>query len=281
MMNATPINQLPAPMSTSISSEKAAPAGTSYQDLIKNLDINKMTQQSQNSPMQQPQMQSQQPQLMPKQTQMMAQQPQVMPQQTQMMPKQTQMMAQQPQVMPQQTQMMPQQTQMVPQQMKMMPQMLQTPVNPSAQQNVMQQLQAQASVYDGGMPQSAPISEYLPQDFTIQQGPLKSDLLPDPMFFQNPPPPPKVKKIYVDKTPPKTTFMGFDTAKIKNAILVGAIVFALISYVAPLLAKNLPWTVNADTGKFTAYGLLTISAMTGGLYLGVTALIDKFGNGMN
>lgn len=131
------------------------------------------------------------------------------------------------------------------------------------------------------MPQSAPISEYLPQDFTIQQGPLKSDLLPDPMFFQNPPPPPKVKKIYVDKTPPKTTFMGFDTAKIKNAILVGAIVFALISYVAPLLAKNLPWTVNADTGKFTAYGLLTISAMTGGLYLGVTALIDKFGNGMN
>jgi hypothetical protein len=101
------------------------------------------------------------------------------------------------------------------------------------------------------------------------------------MFFQNPPPPRKVKKIYIDKTPEKKTFMGFDVAKVKGAILVAAIVFALISYVAPLLAKNIQWTVNADTGKFTSYGLVAISGLTGGLYLGISEIINKFGNGMN
>jgi hypothetical protein len=100
------------------------------------------------------------------------------------------------------------------------------------------------------------------------------------MFFQNPPPPRKIKKIYIDKTPEKKTLMGFDTAKIKGAILVAAIVFMLISYVAPMLAKNIQWTVNAETGKFTSYGLVAISALTGGLYLGITELINRFGNGM-
>jgi hypothetical protein len=147
----------------------------------------------------------------------------------------------------------------------------------------MQQLQAQASMYDGGMPQSSPIGQYVPADTTpMHSGPLKSELLPDPMFFQPPPPPRKVKKVYIEKEPEKPkTFLGFSAAKIKSAILVAAIVFALISYVAPLLAKNIPWSVNAETGKFTAAGLLVISVTTGLLHLGSVGLIERFGNGVN
>jgi hypothetical protein len=161
--------------------------------------------------------------------------------------------------------------------------MMQSPVNAPAQSNnVMQQMQNQAGMYSGGMPQSAPLSEFLPMDeVPVHRGPLKSELLPDPMFFQNPPPPPKIKKVYVEKVPEKKTFLGFDSTKIKSAILVAAIVFALISYVAPLMAKNIPWAVNIETGKFTSYGLVTISLLTGGLYLGVSELINRFGNGMN
>jgi hypothetical protein len=48
-----------------------------------------------------------------------------------------------------------------------------------------------------------------------------------------------------------------------------------------LMAKNIPWAVNIETGKFTSYGLVTISLLTGGLYLGVSELIIRFGNGMN
>jgi hypothetical protein len=160
--------------------------------------------------------------------------------------------------------------------------MMQTPVNPSAQNNVMQQMQSQASMYSGGMPQSSPISEFLPYEGTpVHQGPLKSELLPDPMFFQNPPPKQKVKKIYIDKTPApqEKAILGFNAKKVKNAVLVSSIVFLLIWYVAPMMARTLQWTVNVDTGKFTAYGLVAISALTGGLYLGITSLIEKFGNG--
>jgi hypothetical protein len=103
------------------------------------------------------------------------------------------------------------------------------------------------------------------------------------MFFQNPPPKQKVKKIYIDKTPPappqEKAILGFNAKKVKSAILVSSIVFILIWYVAPLMARNLQWTVNADTGKFTAYGLVAISTLTGGLYLGIVSLIEKFGNG--
>ncbi|AGE57702.1 hypothetical protein ATCVNTS1_585L [Acanthocystis turfacea Chlorella virus NTS-1] len=161
--------------------------------------------------------------------------------------------------------------------------MLQSPVNPAPEQNVMQQMQAQASMYSGGMPQSSPIGDYMPHHSTsVHSGPLKSELLPDPMFFQPPPPPRKIKKVYIEKEPEKPkTFLGFSYAKIKSAILVAAIVFALISYVAPLLAKNIPWSVNIETGKFTAAGLLVISVTTGLLHLGTVGLIERFGNGVN
>jgi hypothetical protein len=137
-------------------------------------------------------------------------------------------------------------------------------------------------MYSGGMPQSSPISEFIPHDGTpVHQGPLKSELLPDPMFFQNPPPKQKVKKIYIDKTPAprEKAILGFNAKKVKSAILVSSIVFLLIWYVAPMMARNLQWTVNVDTGKFTAMGLVAISALTGGLYLGIISLIEKFGNG--
>lgn len=164
------------------------------------------------------------------------------------------------------------------------PQMLmQSPVNPSSQ-NIMQQIQAQAGMYEGEMPQSSPISEYMPNHTMspVHTGPLKSTLLPDPMFFQTPPQPRKVKKVYIEKEAPKPpTFFGFDQTKLKSAVLVSAIVFILISYVAPLLAKSMQWTVNYETGKFTAAGLLVISVLTGGLYLGFVSIIDKFGNGVS
>ena len=129
------------------------------------------------------------------------------------------------------------------------------------------------------MPQSSTISEFLPYESTpVHQGPLKSELLPDPMFFQNPPPRQKVKKIYVE-TPPQPIF-GFNAKKVKNAVLMSSIVFIIIWYLAPMMARNLPWSVNVETGKFTAVGLVAISALTGGLYLGITSLIEKFGNGM-
>jgi len=241
LMNATPINKLPsppAPISTSMSSEKLPGETASYTDLIKNLDINKMASQASS----------------------MSQMP-PMPQLSQL--------SQQP---PQMQNALPPTPQM----------MMQTPVNPSAQNNVMQQMQSQASMYSGGMPQSSPISEFLPYEGTpVHQGPLKSELLPDPMFFQNPPPKQKVKKIYIDKTPPQEkAILGFNAKKVKNAVLVSSIVFLLIWYVAPMMARTLQWTVNVDTGKFTAYGLVAISALTGGLYLGITSLIEKFGNGM-
>ncbi|AGE56331.1 hypothetical protein PBCVNEJV1_524L [Paramecium bursaria Chlorella virus NE-JV-1] len=235
LMNATPISQLPSPPSSMVdTSDMKISEGTSYIDLIKNLDINKMSAQNSTPTPSLP--------------------PPVFRSGNQDL---------QPQIKPT--------TQM----------QMQMPVNPSAQNNVMQQLQNQASVYSGGMPQSSPISEYLPQDPSdVHSGPLKSDLLPDPMFFQNPPPPRKIKKVYVDKTPKKKTILGFDAGKIKNAVLVSAIVFMLISYVAPLLAKNLQWTVNAETGKFTAYGLIVISVLTGGIWLGITEIINRFGTGM-
>lgn len=241
LMNATPINKLPsppAPISTSVS-EKSPGESASYADLIKNLDINKMSQASSMSQM---------------------------PQMSQEIPQQFPQMQSMQNALPPTPQMM-----------------MQTPVNPSAQTNVMQQMQSQASMYSGGMPQSSPISEFLPHDGTpVHQGPLKSELLPDPMFFQNPPPKQKVQKIYIDKTPTpeEKSILGFKAKKIKHAVLVSAVVYFLIWYVAPMMARNLQWTVNIDTGKFTSYGLVAISILTGGLYLGITSIIERFGNGM-
>jgi len=73
---------------------------------------------------------------------------------------------------------------------------------------------------------------------------------------------------------------AMDLNKIKPAILVAAIVFALLSWGAPVVAKQLTWTVDAMTGKFTSSGLIVISLLTGGIYLGISEIIRKFGNGV-
>ncbi|AGE50205.1 hypothetical protein ATCVCanal1_491L [Acanthocystis turfacea Chlorella virus Canal-1] len=254
MMNATMISDLPSPPTFAQSVDTSSPQSPntgSYADILKEL------QSSQSKQGQPPQMQMSQPPQM-----QMSQAPQMQMSQAPQM-----QMSQAPQM-----------------QMSPTPQMmLQSPVNPSPEQNIMQQMQAQASMYSGGMPQSSPIGDYAPTHaMPMHSGPLKSELLPDPMFFQPPPPPRKIKKVYIEKEAEKPkTFLGFSYVKIKSAILVAAIVFALISYVAPLLAKNIPWSVNAETGKFTAAGLLVISLTTGLLHLGSVGIIERFGNGVN
>jgi len=252
MMNATLISDLPPPMISSMndnSSKQAVPS--SYQDLIKNLDIKQMTS-GQNVPM-------------PASIQMQQQ-----------MPRQT------PQTQQNQQMQMPQQMQMQMQQMQMLPQMqMPTP------DNAMEMLHAQNSTYPGSMPQSAPVGEFASgPSMEMAQGPIVNSLLPDPLFFNPPPqerkrrrpPPPAVA------TPPATMLGGkvpaMDLNKIKPAILVAAIVFALLSWGAPVVAKQLTWTVDAMTGKFTSSGLIVISLLTGGFYLGISEIIRKFGNGV-
>ena len=73
---------------------------------------------------------------------------------------------------------------------------------------------------------------------------------------------------------------AMDLNKIKPAILVAAIVFALLSWGAPIVAKQLTWTVDAMTGTFTSSGLIVISLLTGGIYLGIAEIIRNFGNGV-
>jgi len=247
MLNATLVSDLPPPMISSMNdnhSQQAAPS--SYQDLIKNLDIKQMTS-GQSLPM-------------PGSIQM------------QQMPRQP----------PQQQ--MPQQQ--MPQQMQMqMPQQMQQPEPDS----LMELLHAQNSTYPGSMPQSAPVGEFASgPSVDMAQGPIVNSLLPDPMFFnpppqerkrrRQPPPPP------VAAAPPSTLLGGkvpaMDLNKIKPAILVAAIVFALLSWGAPVVAKQLTWTVDAMTGKFTSSGLIIISLLTGGIYLGISEIIRNFGNGV-
>jgi len=238
MMNATLVSNLPSPMMSSLNdnqSQSAAPS--SYQDLIKNLDIKQMSSQ--------PSMQ------MPASIQMQQQ-----------MPRQTQ-------------QQMPEQF---------------PPQMPTHQpDSMMELLHAQNSTYSGTMPQSAPIGEFSSApSMNVSQGPVVNSLLPDPMFFnpppreerrRRPPPPPPVAEA------PKTTMLGgkvpaMDLNKIKPAILVAAIVFALLSWGAPVVAKQLTWTVDAMTGKFTSSGLIVISLLTGGIYLGISEIIRNYGNGV-
>jgi hypothetical protein len=246
LMNATLVSDLPNPMMSSLNdthSNQAAPS--SYQDLIKNLDIKQMSGQN----MQMPasiQMQQQ----MPRQTQQFPQQfPQEMPQQF-------------PQEMPKQ----------FPQQMQQHNQKMQMPTPDSA----MEMLHAQSSTYSGTMPQSAPIGEFFSApSVDMAQGPIVNSLLPDPMFF-NPPPQERKRRRQSPPPPPvvqQATMLGgkipaMDLDKIKPAILVAAIVFALLSWGAPVVAKQLTWTVDAMTGKFTSSGLIVISLLTGGIYLG-------------
>jgi len=281
MMNATSISSLPAPMTTNISSEQKIGGGTTYSDLIKDLDINKMKQSqpsavSSPGPMQSAFTPAPTPSLFPP-----------APMQNQRNPAQTALMQNQrnpAQTAPMQNQRNPAQTAPMPQQGTMdMPASIMMQQMMPQQQNVMQTMQQQNSMYGGAMPQSAPISQYIPtNDVDVQQTPLNSTLLPDPMFFQPPPPPPRrrrkeaVKAVVPEKKP-----FEFDASKVKPAILVAAIVFALLSYGAPLIARRLEWSVDSVTGKFTSAGLVTLSILTGGIFLGISELIRNFGNGMN
>jgi len=269
MMNATSISSLPPPMTTNISSEQKTGGGTTYSDLIKDLDINKMKQSQPSAvssprPMQSAFTPAPTPSLFPP-----------APMQNQRNPAQTAPM--QNQRNPAQTAPMPQQGTMDMPASIMMQQMM------PQQQNVIQTMQQQNSMYGGAMPQSAPISQYIPtNDVDVQQTPLNSTLLPDPMFFQPPPPPPRRRrKEVVQAVVPEKKPFGFDASKVKPAILVAAIVFALLSYGAPLLARRLEWSVDSVTGKFTSAGLVTLSILTGGIFLGISELIRNFGNGMS
>lgn len=234
MLNATLVSALPPPMMASLNenqNKQAAPS--SYQDLIKNLDIKQMSSQ-----------------------------------QNMQMPASIQMQQQ-----------VHRHSQQMPQQM---------PQQPSPE-SAMDMLHAQSTTYPGTMPQSAPIGEFSPApSMNVSQGPVVNSLLPDPLFF-NPPPVEKKKRrqppavevapqasgnILGDKIP------AMDLNKIKPAILVAAIVFALLSWGAPVIARQLTWTVDAITGKFTSSGLIVISLLTGGIYLGIAEIIRNFGNGV-
>ena len=250
LMNATLVSALPSPMMASLNetqNKQAAPS--SYQDLIKNLDIKQMSGQNMQ---------------MPASIQMQQQ----MPRQTQPFPQQM------PQEMPQQ----------FPQQMQKQNMQMPTP------DNAMELLHAQSSTYSGTMPQSAPIGEFSSApSMDMAQGPIVNSLLPDPLFFNppprerkrsfNPPPPPPVVQ-QTDGNVSGGKIPAMDLNKIKPAILVAAIVFALLSWGAPIVAKQLTWTVDAMTGKFTSSGLIIISLLTGGIYLGISEIIRNFGNGV-
>lgn len=234
MMNATLVSDLPPPMMSSMNDntpQQAAPS--SYQDLIKNLDIKQMSGKN-NMPM-------------PASIQMQQQMPQQMQMQQQM------------------------------------PRQMQQP----EPDNLMELLHAKSSTYPGTMPQSAPVGEFSPgPSVDMAQGPIVNSLLPDPMFF-NPPPQERKRRRQPPPPPaaPQAGVLGskipaMDLNKIKPAILVAAIVFALLSWGAPVVAKQLTWTVDAMTGKFTSSGLIVISLLTGGIYLGISEIIRKFGNGV-
>jgi len=234
MMNATLVSDLPPPaMSMMNDNNSKQPIPSSYQDLIKNMDIKQM--QSQNQMQQMPQMTQQMPQMQLPQNQM----------------------------------------QMPQNQMQLPP-----------PESAMEMLHVQNSTYPGAMPQSAPIGDFhQAPSMGISQGPVVNSLLPDPMFFNPPPVERKKRRQSVEPAPmpaPVNTasFPAMDLNKIKPAILVASIVFALLSWGAPAIAKRLAWTVDAMTGKFTPSGLIVISVLTGGIYLGISEIIRKFGNGI-
>ena len=149
-------------------------------------------------------------------------------------------------------------------------------------QNPMQALHDQSTMYvpTTVMPQSAPTQFVQPlSQSTISPGPVVNSLLPDAMFF-NPPPAPKrrqKKSVVEADEDARKPLSRFDMEKLKPSILVAAIVFALLSWGAPVVAKRLTWTVDPITGKFTTSGLVVISILTGGIFLGTTEIIRKFG----
>ena len=272
MMNATLVTNLPPPMITSVNDNKPPKQSpSSYQDLIKNLDVKKISNGSNMAVPASIQMQQQMPQQQMPQQQMQQQMPQ---QQMQQQMPQQQMQQQMPQQMPQQ---------------QFPPEMPQQQFPQPSPDNAMAMLHAQNSTYSGTMPQSAPIGQFSSGfGVNMAQGPIVNSLLPDPMLF-NPPkekkkrrqsPPEAAAPLPVSENTTASKIPSLDLNKIKPAILVTAIVFALLSWGAPVVAKQLSWTVDAVTGKFTSSGLVIISLLTGGIYLGISEIIRNFGNGV-
>jgi hypothetical protein len=75
-------------------------------------------------------------------------------------------------------------------------------------------------------------------------------------------------------TPAKPTTPAV-SARVRPAIIVAIIVFLMLSFVAPKIAKHLPSTVDAY-GKFTMFGLVLISGTSGGAFLGISELAERF-----
>ncbi len=65
-----------------------------------------------------------------------------------------------------------------------------------------------------------------------------------------------------------------DVKFLRPALVVAAVVFVMLRNVAPQIAKRLPMSVDLN-GKFTIPGLLIISLLSGGLYLGLTELVTR------
>lgn len=64
-------------------------------------------------------------------------------------------------------------------------------------------------------------------------------------------------------------------AFLRPALIVGLIVFFVLRSGAPQIARLIPASIDAATGKFTVAGLLMVSALSGGAYLGITELTVK------
>lgn len=86
------------------------------------------------------------------------------------------------------------------------------------------------------------------------------------------PPPQKVKRPAASKK--KSSKL--DLRALRPALVVAAIVFVVLSRGAPMIAARLPFSVDAITGKFTISGLVIISMLSGGMYLGINELIKRF-----
>jgi hypothetical protein len=116
----------------------------------------------------------------------------------------------------------------------------------------------------------------------IQNTPLMSNLLPDPIMY-NPPVQPQIphetmlKRSEIrDALKDIKRTSKFDMGKIKPALLVVVVVFVLLTWGVPVIARRLDWSVDPISGKFTTYGLLLISVLTGGSFLGLSELMNKF-----
>ena len=62
---------------------------------------------------------------------------------------------------------------------------------------------------------------------------------------------------------------------LRPALVVAAIVFVVLRNIAPQIAKSVPAAVDAATGKFTIPGLLVIALLSGGMFLGVTEMVNR------